>query len=1293
MKIFISSTYEDLKDERKQAIDTISTMAQPIAMEKWPASNKSAKEMALTQLSGSDAVILILGFKYGSMDDDGISITEIEYNTAKFLKLPVFVFLKCHPDGKWRSKEGNEEILEKINAFKARLDSDIEENYRRTFETPEQLDGEITKAIRKYEIEHGIIGVKISAFESYEDFSSPFLDRSKIFNHSYSLVGRQEFLSYLDNFMVSSKEIAVIYGRGGIGKSKILLEFGRNFENKYPDWKIRFLKESIELSEESIRQLPAKKCLIIVDDAHRRTDIGLLLALINKYQDRFKIVLSSRSYGLNYINTKLSLAGFDSSEIEVMPEVEELKLSDLKKLGIEVLGSDHEQFLEPLINVAKDSTLVLVVGGKLVAKNEIDPNLLERNSEFHRVVFDKFQEVITGDIDDKLDKELSKNILSLISVLSPIHPEKTEFKKSASKFLKIEESKLIRSIGILEESGILLRRGYSLRITPDVLSDHILFDSCIAFNGQSTGYAKRIFDEFWSTFPKNILLNLSELDWRVKSENESMNLLDEFWNIIENEFKNGSHSKRAEILKYMDQVAYRQPDRVLELIEYAIRNPFKGEDDVKLPRGYEYTQQSVLSVLPNLLKQIAYNLDYLPRCCDILWKLGKNEKYRPPNFGPAMTSLRDLAKYEVNESLIFKPFIYSAKVLERVEGWFEDPNIDNYFNSPLDIIDKLLAKEGVSTFFKSHTLLSQPFVVPYEKTKFIREKALNLVERYAKSDSTKIVLRAIKSLIMALRPPYGYYNRKVSDDELNQWLPEQLKILEIIEDFVKNTKDPIVHIQIVSDLKFYSKYPRQKEIAIKSSLIIKLIPNSFDIQVNRAIWSNYDGFYDDIEDYHRADELIKNNKKEVIKELLKNIDNEMDLFKFLNQILTNFQECKIRVNAEGFFELLSRVNYELSVKLCEIIIANPCPLSLYMGSLLSEIKEKNRSEAINLVRLSLDTDDKELLYSIARGYNGKKLGFMIGNDEIGLIEKLVNYPDKNIKKQAIESLRRFSDENKVIQLALDIDIGSDEELADSICLVFDPDLGISPENLRDKDLKTIISKFLMIQELNDRLYHLDKFIGYCSSRIPESVIDFLLKRLEIYKQKCEEGDFSYKPIPFRFENGLNISSSPEYIQILRKVRNNVLNPKIPNYLVSDIFVEISNDFSRSSIKVLDEWIDSNDAEKIKAVSLLIRDAPVEFLFSNSEFISRLIEKSYITNEDCYKSVLVNCFSVTSTLDISRTPGVPPLGVVLIRDKSLELSKKFNKGSPTEKFYSSLKEDADNIIKQGLAIDEEELDEI
>lgn len=261
-------------------------------------------------------------------------------------------------------------------------------------------------------------------------------------NHKYHFVGRSDILSQLDSFLESDKKIALLPGRGGIGKSRILFEFGKNFELKHNEWELRYVSES-PLTKESIRELPKRKCTIVVDDAHRREDIITLLETAQQAEiiikSPIKMILAFRPHGLNYIKSSYSKCGFDTRKIEEISEIGELKRKEKEELGKSILGSKHHEYLEPLIKVAKDSTIVLVIGAKLIAENKVRPALLEQDEEFQNAVFSRFQEdILAGIISDDLDATFCRDLLSIISILSPIQKDNGFIEKTA-KFLEVKK--------------------------------------------------------------------------------------------------------------------------------------------------------------------------------------------------------------------------------------------------------------------------------------------------------------------------------------------------------------------------------------------------------------------------------------------------------------------------------------------------------------------------------------------------------------------------------------------------------------------------------------------------------------------------------------------------------------------------------------------------------------------------------------------------------------------------------------------------------------------------------------
>lgn len=84
LQIFISSTYQDLIEERERAIKVILKYGHiPAGMELFQPGNEPSKEVIRKWIDESDAYILILGYRYGSIEkESGLSFTHWEYSYA-----------------------------------------------------------------------------------------------------------------------------------------------------------------------------------------------------------------------------------------------------------------------------------------------------------------------------------------------------------------------------------------------------------------------------------------------------------------------------------------------------------------------------------------------------------------------------------------------------------------------------------------------------------------------------------------------------------------------------------------------------------------------------------------------------------------------------------------------------------------------------------------------------------------------------------------------------------------------------------------------------------------------------------------------------------------------------------------------------------------------------------------------------------------------------------------------------------------------------------------------------------
>ena len=91
---FISSTYEDLKEERQAVMAAVIGSGNlPVGMEYFPASDKSQFDYIQKLIDKVDYYILISAGKYGSIcEETGASYTEMEYDYAVSKKIPIATF-------------------------------------------------------------------------------------------------------------------------------------------------------------------------------------------------------------------------------------------------------------------------------------------------------------------------------------------------------------------------------------------------------------------------------------------------------------------------------------------------------------------------------------------------------------------------------------------------------------------------------------------------------------------------------------------------------------------------------------------------------------------------------------------------------------------------------------------------------------------------------------------------------------------------------------------------------------------------------------------------------------------------------------------------------------------------------------------------------------------------------------------------------------------------------------------------------------------------------------------------
>ena len=337
----------------------------------------------------------------------------------------------------------------------------------------------------------GFLGVDFDLpWTPLETFFEPFLRPGHLFTHEHALAGRDDELQSLVDFAAGDALVAIVSGRGGLGKSRLVLEAGRRLEAE--GLHVRVADSDQSVRPEHIEVLP-DPVLLVVDDAHRRDDITTLARFAQDARSRGRTVhllLTTRPYGLEALRSSLINGGADPSEITALPPLADLSADDMRVIARATLGSKLARdghLVQRLVGAAGDSPLVLSLGATLVRRGQIDPSRLRDHNDFRHTILARFQDEAVGAVAGTAAPGEALETLRVTAAAGPLNTESDATVEAAATVAGLGTVAFRRTIGALEAAGVLVRRGRQVRVSPDVLADHILTEAALLPGGGSNG--------------------------------------------------------------------------------------------------------------------------------------------------------------------------------------------------------------------------------------------------------------------------------------------------------------------------------------------------------------------------------------------------------------------------------------------------------------------------------------------------------------------------------------------------------------------------------------------------------------------------------------------------------------------------------------------------------------------------------------------------------------------------------------------------------------------------------------
>lgn len=1122
------------------------------------------------------------------------------------------------------------------------------------------------------------------------------LSAGPIYTHEWHLVGRQKEVDAILQFLSGGGEqIGFIVGRGGIGKSRLLREVAGRLEVGH-GVHLRFVKPGVDLNAGHYERLPTDRpVVVIIDDAHDRDDLLTVVSDLLRRGPQVKVLLALRPYGVNALTSDLARIGIRAGDLPQW-ELPDLARDDATALAREALGPGWTDILAERLGVLTvDCPFITVVAGVLIRRGDLDPACVDHEETIRQEVLRKFRVVVVADPVSG-DPEIRRSVLDGIAILQPFRTDDPAFQESLSKLIDRPYDRAMSHLRALEDAGVLLRRGSSMRVIPDLLGDVVLTEACFDSASQSsTGYIERAWASVGGDAVRNVFVNASRIDWRIRHDNSgAQSVTDTLWDEVEAFTRSAGVLGRLGVLKMLQKVAFFEPQRSLALIKWIIDNPTDSveESDDPLARVYPPTYGQVLEEVPDVLRAIAYNLEHLPQAADLLWTLAVLDP-RPTNPYPnhPLRVLSAMAEIEPR-----KPLEYNDRLIDAAEQWLASNDPPSARATPLDVLGPMLATEGSQQASVGFALQFRPFLVNPAVVHDLRERVIAIAMEHLGSSDIRRATRAVELIGAGLHYPHGLFGREVRDAERDSWTPIFIATLrQLAIRVASNRVDPIVAVSIRRMLKWHLEY---SELGTRDAAR-EVISSLSDTLQTRTALALTDGWGDLIEgrtrDFETAEEIKQKQMGDLAAELVAAHSDEQ-----LLEILT------IRLTAQSlagerstghpgpFVWTLVKTRPSLGLAICARISEQPdSVLVQILPVVVAVLAEEGPDAWLGAVRALLDTNDVALRRAVAQalGWNRGMRAALIGGEYDVLVE-LATDPDPLARTYVGRAAQRLvaSARIEAIALASQIEVGNSSEVVEEVVQIFAGEGAVRWDELSEPQKQHFLQQLRSCPSIEG--YWTGHLLSGLSKEHPSQVVRLLMDRIERWEMQ-DAGD-DYDPLPFQWTSALQLRSHGDFVESLRAI-GAWLAQEPDSWKRSTeggkLFAAVALRYDDAVIAVLEESLSTPTEGDISALATIVRQAPPEFVYTEVEFVRRALRVAARLGPESVERLSGAFYGAAISGVRTGTPGQPLAADVQQRDKAKEIADRLPRGSEEEKLYRALQRSAEESMRWRADHDEKMLD--
>ena len=483
-----------------------------------------------------------------------------------------------------------------------------------------------------------------------------------------TLLGRDSELKDLTDFLDSEDSVLFLSARPGIGKTRLLLEFAKT---RYADSRIqvRFLRTQHESLQEMAAELdPKLSYMLVLEEADRFTTLDALVELLKmpEFQGKLKVILSVHPWSLERLQMQVTRFATKSKVVNLSS----LSNQDIDELLTKQMVVADENARKLIVRVAEGNPLLAVLGASVWQKGGSFADITK-----DEVMRAYFREKLAGAFKGVTAlREKAYLALAIISATRGIEYSRPEVRTAVSSAIVISDGELDVLIEHLESSG-LIRHGWStVRVFPEILVRHIVWDAFFS-KERKYDFREKVINPLLPIYTENIMQTLAEAE--ALGATAAAPMLNEFLEDALDALGKLDAQGIHRVLQWLKSFAYYRPLPALRILR-SILNLSLQPASARIPGWGEWTitPTDILRDCTAVLKEISHRPEapILREVLILLYRIAEIQDHSRANQFPDGDSRRVLTE-QVLSLKPGKPWIISETGAEQIQIWLDNsPN-------------------------------------------------------------------------------------------------------------------------------------------------------------------------------------------------------------------------------------------------------------------------------------------------------------------------------------------------------------------------------------------------------------------------------------------------------------------------------------------------------------------------------------------------------------------------------------------------------------------------------------------